>query len=105
MERFLLRWIPRDESTWRVVGSPDAMLSVSSERDIGKFATETALLAWTQPDLVPDHVRVVVLRPHHPRLRPPVRKTAGPKSALRLRRYRDGPGRVGEASTSPYRPG
>ena len=58
MEQTFIKWIGFDceKEVWDVVGDGSAKLSLTAKDDVARFTIEAALLAYTDPEKVPEKV-------------------------------------------------
>jgi len=45
-----------EKEVWNIVGDGDVPVSVTANDDVGKFTTEAAIMAFQEPDKIPDHL-------------------------------------------------
>src|SRR5579859_6560906 len=45
-----------EKEIWTIVGDGDVPVSVTSNTDVGKFTTEAAIMAFQEPDKIPEHL-------------------------------------------------
>lgn len=58
MEQSFIKWLGFDNETevWQIVGKGDVPVSLTAREDVGRFTIEAAIMAYQEPDKVPDKV-------------------------------------------------
>lgn len=60
MEQAFIRWLgfDNDKEEWEIVGPGDVPVSLTSRDDVGRFTVEAAIMAYHEPDKVPEKAQI-----------------------------------------------
>ena len=58
MEQAFFKWLGFDNAKeeWRIVGDGDVPVSLTAREDVGRFTVETSIMAFQEPEKVPESV-------------------------------------------------
>jgi NmrA-like family len=58
VEQAFFKWLGFDneKEEWRIVGDGDVPVSLTAREDVGRFTVETAIMAFQEPEKVPERV-------------------------------------------------
>lgn len=58
MEQTFFKWLGFDneKEAWNIVGDGDVPISLTAREDVGRFTMEAAIMAYRQPEKVPERV-------------------------------------------------
>jgi len=60
MEQTFIKWLgfDNDKEVWEIVGKGDVPVSITSRDDVGRFTVEAAIMAFQEPDKVPQKCQI-----------------------------------------------
>jgi hypothetical protein len=60
MEQTFIKWLGFDneKEVWNIVGPGDVPVSLSARDDVGRFTVEAAIIAYHEPDKVPEKAQI-----------------------------------------------